>query len=236
MRGSHLSTRGGLGWRWGDGGVLRPAGRRPHPGQHHPAPGPPHATPRHPTPDSHRHRSRRDHRTSRESVRPSPALGLPAQRRRRACAVASVPEGAQPASDTCVQQVPARGPAPAWRSPLPLRLRPALSGREAPPTPGAPGPAPRGATAAWARAGAPTEIFKIGSSFPGSRSRVPARAGGLRHSEARAGSGWELEGPSVERWSRVQGARRGRKGEFKTVEIALEVTHSPKSLLLPLQP
>lgn len=106
------------------------------------APSRPGPTPPHPTPDSHRHRSRRDHRTSRESVRPSPALGLPAQRRRRACAVASVPEGAQPPSDTCVQQVPARGPAPAWRSPLPLRLRPAPLRPRGPAHSGGSGPRP----------------------------------------------------------------------------------------------
>lgn len=195
MRGSHLSTRGGLGWRWGDGGVLRPAGRRPHPGQHHPAPGPPHATPRHPTPDSHRHRSRRDHRTSRESVRPSPALGLPAQRRRRACAVASVPEGAQPASDTCVQQVPARGPAPAWRSPLPLRLRPALSGREAPPTPGAPGPAPEEPPPPGPAPARQPRFSRLGPPFPARAPEFPREREACVTQKREPGRGGSWRGP-----------------------------------------
>lgn len=125
--GSPLEPRG-LGSRLSDGGgALRPAGRRPHPGQHHPAPGPLTSPSQPPQPPqaglSVRH------------GRSAPGPAQPASMRSR-----PGPKGARLGSATCVQQVPARGPAPG-ALPSPLQQRSALS--EARPRPRrAPRPAP----------------------------------------------------------------------------------------------
>lgn len=99
------------------------------------------------------------------------------------------PQGAPPASATCVQQVPARGPAPAAlpspssNAPPSLRRGPALSGLRAP---------PRWSHSCCAHAGANRD-FKICSPFPArapviprepeacvSREREPGQPGSLR--------------------------------------------------------
>lgn len=97
-RSSPLNPRG-LGWRLCDGGAVRPAGRRPYPGPHHPAPGPLTSPSLHPQPPQ----SQEPVRHGRWAPGPEP----PASMRSRLG-----PKGARPGSATCVQQVPARGPAP----------------------------------------------------------------------------------------------------------------------------
>lgn len=142
--GSPLDPRG-LGSRLCDGGgALRPAGRRPYPGQHHPAPGP---------------------LTSPSQQTQPPQAGsrlvtgarLPALRRGRACAVASVHREhrrrALPAFNRSRPEAP----------PLPLSPPPPATPRplcgEAPPSPGS-APRPAGVTAAVPTP-APTEISRF---------------------------------------------------------------------------
>ncbi|MEJ1285204.1 hypothetical protein NN561_016195 [Cricetulus griseus] len=97
------------------GGVRRPAGRRPYPGQHHPAPGPLTSPSQQPQPPQARSQSVRHGVLG---SRPSAAAGEHAQspRSRRSAAGERYLRSTGP------------GPRPRpWRSPLPLSLRPALS-------------------------------------------------------------------------------------------------------------
>lgn len=125
---------------------------------------------------SHRHRSNRNHRkpgvsqfvTGCSALGPAPP---PASMRSRLG-----PEGARPASDTCVQQVPARGPAPG-ALPSPSRCVPP-SRRRGPAPSGLRVPPPRSPQPLCPRRRQPR--FQDLLSFPGPRSRVPARTEGLR--------------------------------------------------------
>lgn len=144
VRGSPLKPRG-LGSRLCGGGVLRPAGRRPSPGQHHPARGPLTSPSQPPQPPQ-------------AWTRFVTGARLPAQRRRRACAVASVPR------ERGQRTIPAFNRSRPAAPPLALSPPPRATSRplrsEAPP-PLDSTSRPLGAAAAVA-ALAPTEISRFG--------------------------------------------------------------------------
>lgn len=216
VRGSPLKPRG-LGSRLCGGGVLRPAGRRPSPGQHHPARGPLTSPSQPPQPPQ----AWKSVRHGRSAPGPAPLKSMRSRLRSRGSA----------ASERYLRSTgPGPRPRP-WRSPLPLALRPALSGARPRPL-RAHVPPPWGFSCCG-RAGANRD-FKIWSLFPAlapgfprereacvNKRREPSRSGRLRD--------------SVERWSKARGAPRGQKWQFKAVEIALGVILSP-SRLLSLQP
>lgn len=122
---------------------------------------------------SHRHRSRRNHH--KPGLGSSRALG---SRPSAAGEHAQSPRSRGSAAGERYLRSTGPGPRPRpWRSPLPLALRPALSGARPRPL-WTPRPALLEPQLLWPRWRQPR--FEDLVSFPGSRSRVPARTGGLR--------------------------------------------------------
>lgn len=122
---------------------------------------------------SHRHRSKRNRR--KPGVGSSPALGS------RPCAAGEHAQSPRSTGSTAGERyLRSTGPGPRprpCRSPLPLQQRPALSAARPRPL-RAPRPAPLESQLLFPRRRQPR--FQDLFSFPGSRSRDPARTGGLR--------------------------------------------------------